>query len=112
AVAGEVESVLFPAQTHGAVGWLVGEIDGPVRLAVAVVIHEDAAISPAGHDDAALRIDGQAIDIVGELAIGEFDDLEAGRNAQAVLDRLTEGDERAREHDCERENSLFHHEYI
>jgi hypothetical protein len=63
----------------------VGEVQQPVRLAI-LAFHEDAEVATPGDDDAPFGVDGQAMDVVGEVALGEEGDLEAGGHFQPVGD--------------------------
>src|ERR1700730_1931319 len=70
----EVERGGFPEETLGAFLWCVGKVDDPIRFAIAVVIDEDANVARPRDDNPAARVDGDAEDIVGQPAVGEFCD--------------------------------------
>ena len=57
------------------------------RPAIAIVIRQDADIVTAGDHDPPLGIERQAVNVIGELAVGELRDLKAGRQAQAKCPR-------------------------
>src|SRR5437762_3579810 len=108
AVAHDVERIAFSEEAHGAVFGIIGKFDGPIRFAVAVVINQDADVTATGYDDAAFGIDGEAIDIVGELGVGVLDDLKTGGDAQAVLDGLCAGARWTNQHGHACENHPSH----
>jgi hypothetical protein len=81
AVAHAEQVVAVPAQAHRSVLRSAGEVDGFGGLALAVLVQKQTDVTATGNDDPALRIDGHAIDVVGEIAAGELGDLEAVRHA-------------------------------
>ncbi len=88
AIAHAKERIALPKQSHGPVLRRRGEIQRPVGPAVAVVIDEQANVAAPGDDDATVRIERQAVDVVGQRAVGELRDLEPLRHAQAVRRHL------------------------
>ena len=88
AIAHAKEIISLPEEAHCSILRRCGEFQCAVGPAISVVIDKQADVPAPGDDDAPLRIERHAIDVVRQRTVGELRRLETLRQTQAMRRRL------------------------